>query len=201
MPLSDLTPEQQQAFHDRLKELGMDRSQVVAEISPRTHQGPVYLSPDPEVTAVKPHILTLSSIAEVKRLAGNADADFESGLLEYHHPEFPEWPVERNGLNPQDLTPEENRRIVNAEIAYVYGHSGRVASYRNIIDRHKFPAKFAAFAVEDICLDASNSPLVITAESLHVFGTVTICQGGSIRFEANATVTVQRMVKSDRPNC
>lgn len=201
MPLSDLSAEQQQAFWDRLKELGMDPSQVVAKITPETHQGPVRLSPDGSVSAVPAHILTLSSVDDVKRLAGNADAEYDLGTLVHHHAEFPEWPEDRVALDSRELTPEENRRLVAAEVAYVYGDSRRLKGYRAALDRHKFPVRVAAFAVEDICLDATNSPLVVTADSLHNFGTLTICEGGWIKFNANATLTIQKLVKSDRTKC
>jgi len=201
MPLSDLSADQQQAFWDRLKELGMDPSQVVASITPQTHQGPVLLSPDETRSAVPPHFLTLASVDDVKRLAGNVDEDYANGVLENHHAEFPEWPENRVELDRRELTPEENRRLVAAEVAYVYGDSRRLKGYRAALDRHKFPVRVVAFAVEDICLDATNSPLTVTADSLHNFGTVTICDGGWIQFDANATVTIQKLVKSDRIKC
>ena len=48
MPLSDLTPQQQQAFNDRLKELHMDPSKVVPKITPETFKGPIVLSANPQ---------------------------------------------------------------------------------------------------------------------------------------------------------
>jgi len=201
MPLSDLSDEQQQAFYDRLKELRMDPSKVIPKITPETHQGPIVLSADPEKSSVPPHLVTVASLDEVKRLAGNADEDYESGLLSAHHEIQPEWPAEKNDKDPSELEASENRRINAAEMAYIYGHSKHHQSYKTIIERHKYPATFAVFAAEDLCIDASNSPYVVTAESAHNYGTVTICEGGSIQFEANAVWTVQKMVKSSATKC
>lgn len=201
MPLSDLSDEQQQAFYDRLKELRMDPSKVIPKITPETHPGPVTLSADPEKSTIPPHIVTVNSLDEVKRIAGNADEDYECGRLTAHHEVQPEWPQEKNDKDPAELDPSENRRINAAEMAYIYGHSKHHQSYKTIIERHKYPAKFAVFAAEDLCIDSRNSPFVVTSESAHNYGTVTICEGGSIAFEANAVWTVQNMVKSSATTC
>lgn len=201
MPLSDLTPQQQDAFWTRLKELRMDPSQVVPRICSKTFKGPVTLSINPERSTIKPHIVTVTSLDEIKRLAGNADADFESGLLTEHHDIQPEWPQELNDRAPTDLTPEQNRQITAAEIAYIYGYSPRHASYKTIIERHKFPVDIAVFAAEDICIDASNSPFIIDSNSAHTYGTITICAGGQLKFAASTDITVQRMIKSTNTSC
>jgi len=201
MPLSDLSPAQQKAFNDRLKELQMDPSKVVKKITPETHRGPVVLSGDPAASSVPPHIVTVTSLDEVKRIAGNPDDAYDTGLMQEHHEIQPPWPAALNGKDPSQLKPEENNRINAAEIAYIYGHSKHHQSYKTIIEKHKYPAKFAVFAAEDICLDASNSPLIIKSESAHCYGTITICQGGSIQFESNAVMTVQKMVKSNAAKC
>lgn len=201
MPLSDLSPAQQQAFHDRLKELRMDPSKVVPKITPETHKGPVVLSADPKKSSVPPHIVTVTSLDEVKRLAGNPDEDYVKGVIQEHHEIQPAWPAGKNDKDPSELKPEENRRIQAAEYAYLYGNSKHHRSYKAIIEKHKYPVDFAVFAAEDICLDSRNSPLIISSESAHNYGTMTICEGGSIKFEANAVMTVQKMVKSTATKC
>jgi hypothetical protein len=200
MPLSDLSPEQQQAFNDRLKELGMGPSQVVPSISPKTHPGPVIFSADPEISTIPPHVVTVNSLDEVKRIAGNPDSHYESGTLQQHHDIFEDWPTEKNEKSPSELEAHENQRIIAAEMGYIYGHSKHYESYKTIIEKHKYPARFAVFAAEDVCVDANN-PLYIKSEGAYNFGTVTICQGGSIIFEANATMTVQLMIKSNATSC
>lgn len=201
MPLSDLPPEMQQAFWDRLKELRMDPSQVLPKITPETHRGPVVFSSDPKESSVTPHLVVVNSLDEVKRLAGNADADYDSGLMQKHHPIQPTWDAAKNGHDVSELSAEENNRINAAEMAYIYGHSKHHLSYKEIIERHKYPAVFACFAAEDVCIDSTNSPFIVTAESGHNYGTITICEGGSIQFEANAVWTVQKMINSSAQSC
>jgi hypothetical protein len=201
MPLSDLTPEQQQAFKDRLKELRIDPSKVVPKIAPSTHPGPVTLSANPARSTIAPHMVTVTSLDEVKRLAGNPDADFESGLMAEHHDVQPPWPAELNGKASSELTAEQNRQITAAEIAYIYGNSKHHASYKAIIEQHKYPADFAVFAAEDVCIDASNSPFIIGSDSAHNYGTMTICEGGTLKFEANAVLTIQKLIRSTETKC
>ena len=145
--------------------------------------------------------MTVTSLDEVKRLAGNPDADFENGVMAEHHEIQPEWPAHLNGKEPSELTAEDNRRINAAEIAYIYGNSKHHQSYKAIIEKHRYPADFAVFAALDVCLDATNSPLVIKSEGAHNYGTITICEGGSIKFESNAVLTVQRMIRSPATRC
>jgi len=201
MPLSDLTPEQQKNFNDRLKELQMDPSKVLRKITPQTHPGPIVLSADPAESSIAPHIVTMTSLDEVKRLAGNPDSAFENGTMLEHHAIQQPWPAELNGKAPTELKAEHNRRIHAAEMAYIYGNSKHHASYKTIIEQHKYPADFAVFAAEDLCLDATNSPFIIKSDSAHNYGTITICEGGSMKFEANATLTVQKMVRSTATKC
>jgi len=201
MPLSDLTIKQQDAFNDRLKELRMDPSKVVPKITPATFKGPIVLSANPQASSINPHIVTATSLDEVKRLAGNPDADFNNGLMAEHHEIQPEWPAHLNDKEPSELKAEHNRRIHAAEIAYIYGNSKHHQSYKAIIEKHKYPADFAVFAAEDVCLDSTNSPLIIKSDSAHNYGTLTICTGGSIQFEANAVLTVQKMIKSTATKC
>jgi len=198
MPLAQ---NQQKAFNDRLKELQMDPSKVLPKITPATHKGPIVLSANPKESSIPPHIVTLTSVDEVKRLAGNPDTEFENGIMTDHHEVQPPWPAAMNGKAPSELTAEQNRRINAAEMAYIYGHSKNHASYKTIIEQHKYPADFAVFAALDVCLDATNSPLIVKSESAINLGTLTICEGGSIKFEANATMTVQNMVKSTATKC
>jgi hypothetical protein len=200
MPLSDLTTQQQAAFNDRLKELQMDPSKVIPKISPETYPGPIILSADRQESTIPPHIVTVTSLDEVKRLAGNPDADYDSSLMAQHHEIQPEWPTHLNDKEPSELSAEQNRRINAAEIAYIYGHSRHHASYKAIIEKHKYPADFAIFAAEDVCVDARN-PLIIKSDSAHNYGTLTICEGGTVQFEGNAVLTVQKMVKSTATKC
>jgi hypothetical protein len=201
MPLSELSQEQQDAFHERLRELRMDPSLVVKKITPETHRGSVVLSADARISSVPPTMVTVLSLDEVKRIAGNPDEDFEKGLMSDHHEALAPWPADKNDKDPAQLSAEENNRINAAEMGYIYGNSKNFSSYKTIIEKQKYPARFAVFAVEDVCIDSTNSPYLIKSESAHNYGTMTICQGGSLVFEANAVMTVQKMVKSTATKC
>lgn len=201
MPLCDLSPAQQQAFYDRLKEFQMDPSQVIPKVNSTTHPGPITLSADPAVSTLPPHIITVSSLDDMKRLAGNADELYENGTMAEHHDPLPEWPAEKNDLDAVQLSPQENRLIHKAHIAYIYGNSKRVQSYKAIIEKRDYPLSVAAFAIEDLCVDASNSPFTISSNAGQNIGTLTICDGGWLNFEANATWTVQVMQKVSATSC
>jgi hypothetical protein len=201
MALSNLTAEQQENFHRKLKEFRMDPSKVVPAITPATHPGPVTLTADTSESTIAPHMITLTSVDELKRLAGNSDDEFESGRMEEHHDVQPEWPDSKNDLSPDELTAAENNQIEAAHIAYVFGHSKRHESYKKIIEKHKYPAQFAVFAAETVCIDSTNSPYKISSESGHVYGTVTICEGGVLEFDANVTVSIQKLVRSEATSC
>jgi len=201
VPLQNLSAEQQDAFHKRLKEFQMNPSQVVPRISSNTHSGPIVLSADPASSTIPPHILTLASVDEVKRLAGNADEEFESGRLQSHHEPLPEWPQHLNDSATSQLTPQQNQLVHKAHIAYVYGNSKNVASYKPIIEKLNYPLKVATFAVEDMCVDASNSPVIISSRIGVDIGTLTIYPGGQIKFESDIAITIQKMVKMDSGSC
>jgi len=201
MPLSDLTPEQQSAFHRRLKELQMNPEQVIKRIDSETHKGPMILSADPKVSTFKGHTLTITSLDEAKRLGGNADSLFEQGLMKERDFEIPHWPANLNDQDTSSLTPAQNQLVNRAHTAYLYGNSKRVASYKSILEKLKYPVTVTALAVEDMCLDATNSPFVVASNAPVDIGTLTICNGGWIKVEADANFTVQVMKKVDESSC
>ncbi len=194
--MSNLTAEQQQNFNDRLKELGMNPSQVIDKLN--TADGPIVFSHDPKESTITPHLFNVNSVEDVKRLAGNSDQDYDNGVIEHHHQKLPEWDAKKNDLLPEDLEPEDNNNIRQAHIAYVYGDSKRVKSYKQIIEKHNYPMQVAAFAANNIEATAANSPVLIKADNGAAnIGTLTIYEGGSISFAGDTVVTIQNMVKSD----
>lgn len=201
MPLSDLSDEQQAAFKARLKEMNLTEADVVPRLGPDTQKGPTILSADPRESAVRPHMFTFNDLDQMKALVGNPDSDYETGFMDLHHELVNHWPQDRNGDCEDDLTPADNQRIDHAYKAYLFSHSKYFASYKAIVEKIHFPAKFVVFAVVDVCLDSTNSPLVVKNGSGVNFGTITICEGGWIDFQADAVVTIQKMVKTDAPSC
>lgn len=191
-----LTEEQQRNFDNRLKELGLNQSHVVAELRTGATPGPTYLSSHPDFeSAIPPQILTFNSLDDVKRLGGIPDEQYDNALMEEHYELPPAWPEEKNDLASEELQAEENRNIRQAFIAYVYGHSDRVKSYKNIIEKHFFPMEVAAFAVLDVVVDPDHPLILKGPNQTYNFGTVTIKPGGQIICEADVNMVVQNMVK------
>jgi hypothetical protein len=191
-----LTAVQKENFEKRLRELGLNRSQVVAELQTGATPGPSYLSSHPGYSSeIKPTMLTVKTLAELRKLGGVSDELYLSGKVEEHHEIPPEWPQEKNGLKPHELTPAENRNIRQAFVVQMYGNSHRVASYEKIIESHHFPITVAAFAAEDITVDPQHPLILKGPTQVCNFGVVTIKKGGQIICQADVEMTVQKMVK------
>lgn len=191
----ELTPEQQQAFEDRLKELGLDPSQVVDSLNTGDTNDPTYLSNDPaHDSAVPPQTLTIDAVDDLKRLAGISDADYDAGNMAHHLEAPPEWPQEKNDHALEDLEPEERTILRKALTAYVYGDSSRVSSYATVLNNTFFPMEAGIYAVQDVTVTAEK-PLIVSGNNAGCdFGTVTVEPGGQIIFETDATVTIQKLV-------
>jgi hypothetical protein len=193
--MPELTPEQQQGFDDRLREMGMDPSHVVPSLRTGDTPGPTYLSNHPDQESeIPPHPMTIDNVDDLKRLAGVPDEEYDAGRLEHHHDELEEWPQDKNEHAPQDLSAEENQQVHHALTTHVYGHTERVASYKAVVNNHFFPMDAVAFAVLDVTVDPEH-PLVLTGNNqAYNFGIVTIKAGGQIIFQSDATMTCQSMV-------
>jgi len=192
----ELTPEQRQAFDDRLRELGLDSSHVVSSLNTGDTPGPTYLSNNPaHNSAIAHRTITVNHIDDLKRLAGIPDADYESGAMQHHLQAPPEWPQEKNAHALEDLDPTERGHLRNALAAYVYGDSSRVSSYTAVLNNNFFPLQAGAFAVLNVTVSTS-SPLVLAGNNnAFNFGIVTIDPGGQIIVETDCTVTCQQMTR------
>lgn len=199
MPLSDLTESQQATYRARLAQAGIDPGDVVAYVGPDTHPGQLRASLDPEESTIRPHLMQVRDVDELKALAGIPDAHYEGGLMEEHHRVPEAWPPDRTDVTPESLDPEERNAIHHAHLVWLYGNSARVDTYKDAINAVEYPRTIPVFAAEELVITATNSPYVITSESGHVYGLVTIYAGGSIQFEGNVDFSCQRMVKSDDP--
>lgn len=197
MPFSDLTDSQQTAFRARLAQAGIDPGDVAAYVGPDTHPGQLRASLDPAESTIRPHLLQVHDVDELKELAGIPDAHYENGLMQEHHRIPEEWPQDRGEVTLQSLTAPERNAIHQAHLVWLYGNSARVATYKDVINATEYPRTIPVFAAEELVITASNSPFVITTESGHVYGLVTIYAGGSILFEGNVDFSCQRMVKTD----
>ena len=193
--MPELSDEQRKNFEDRLRELGMDPSQVVPELRTDATPGPTYLSNDPDVESeIEPQTLTIDDVDHLKKIAGIPDEEYDNGEIPHHHDPIAEWPAGKNDHAPADLSVEENDRVRQALIHHVYGHSEKVASYREVLNNQFFPMEAAVWAVEDVTVYPGH-PLVLKGNNQgHDFGIVTIKPGGQIIFESDATMTCQKMI-------
>jgi hypothetical protein len=193
--MPELSDEQRKNFEDRLRELGMDPSHVVPELRTDATPGPTYLSNDPDFESeIEPQTLTIEDVDHLKKVAGIPDEEYDNGEIPHHHEPLEEWPAGKNEHAPADLSPEENDRVRDALIHHVYGHSEKVASYREVLNNHFFPMEAAVWAVLDVTVYPGH-PLILKGNNQgHDFGIVTIKPGGQIIFESDATMTCQKMV-------
>lgn len=199
MPFSDLSQEQKDAFYARLDFVGIDPANVVDHIGPDTHQGPVVLSADPSTSAIVPHIRRVETVDEMKAATGNLDEHYDTGLLPVHHAIPEPWPDDRGDVDEDSLNPDDRAAIHHAHQVWLYGDSKSVQSYRDVINALEYPLDVPVFAALELNITAANSPFVIDAQnSGHVYGVVTIYDGGSIEFRGNVDLNCQRMVQSDQ---
>lgn len=200
MPFNELTAEQQAAFRARLALAGIDADRVVKYVGPDTQAGQIMASVDPAQSTIPPHIMTVPDIDTLKRLHGNPDAHYESGLMQGHHKAPAPWPQELAGLTPESATARQKVQVHEAHLVWLYGNSAGVQSYKDAINALEYPRQIPVFAAEDLVVTAANSPYVITpSESGHIYGTVTIYSGGSIAFQGSVDFNCQQLVQSDAP--
>jgi hypothetical protein len=194
MSLATMTPVHQQNFARRLKELGLNPTHVIPIIRTGDKKGPTCLSADPKISDFPAQKMTVSDLDELKRLFGIADADFQKGAIPEHHPVPPPWDPKLNGHMPQDLPATDNNNIVRAMVAYLWGDSSKVKSYKAIIEKHHLPMDIATFAVDTIVV-SPGSPLQLgPGNSGSTIASITIEQGGQIVVVGDTHVTVQKMI-------
>ncbi|MFS2223864.1 hypothetical protein [Pantoea sp. B65] len=191
---NQLTPELRQRFLDNLEKQGIPLSKVITDVV--TSAPKSYLSDRPGVHSLIPaNKLAVHSLDELKALAGNADEHYTSGLMQVHlHEDLPAWQENKNGYAPEELSVEENKNIVKAFKTYIYGHSEKVKSYKDIIHQHYFPMTLSTFAAENLTVTAGQTLIVDGSDASMVFATVTVEAGGTIQFETNSSWNVQNMI-------
>lgn len=189
-----LTPELKQRFLDSLEKHGIPASKVEIDVVATGTQS--YLSDRPGVKSIIPaRKIAVHSLDDLKALAGNPDHHYKTGLMQAHlHEDLPLWEENKNGRAPEQLSIEENENIVKAFKTYIYGHSAKVESYKDIIHQHFFPMTLATYAAENMVVPAGTTLNVDGSMSSASFGTLTVEQGATINFETTATWTVQSMV-------
>lgn len=157
------------------------------------------VSADPgDDSAIRPHMMRVANVRDLKAMHGNADEQYEQGLMAEHHEIPDEWPAEKNDLRRQTISPEDRAAVHAAHQVFLYGNSKHVASYEDVINNVEYPKVIPVFAAQSLSITAANSPYVIKPpESGHIFGVVTIYAGGSIALEGTADFHCQKLVQSD----
>lgn len=181
-------------FLQNLQSKGIDTSNIPEHVL--TNETRNYLTDQPGVkSAVPAKMLAVHSLDELKALAGNSDDDYVSGNMATHlHEDLPAWDSARSHLAQSELTAEENNNIANAFKTYIYGHSAKVSSYKDVITNHYFPMKLAVYAAQNLTVKAGQTYIVDGSNAIAEWGTVTVEKGGVIQYQVNSTWTVQSWV-------
>lgn len=186
--------ESQKKFYDGLAKLNFDTEKLVQKVEAT---GEVcYLTDEPGGNSLLPaQMLAVHSLDELKALAGNPDAAYQSGEMEEHlHEALPACPAEHTLKARSELSPDENNAIVKAFETYIYGNSDKVKSYKDAIHHQYFPMKVAVYAADDLTVKAGTTFVVKGSDAIAHFNTVTVEKGASLQFEVNAQWTVQSMI-------
>lgn len=184
MPSFDsLTQEQQDAFLDRVQQLGFGPE--IAETS--------IVTGDAHEFAANLRYKTISSVDELKRLVGIPDSSFEAGASDDHltYPPVPRYAARWSTYLA--LSMPEREELERAAYAYLFGDSSKVAGWKDVIERLLLPREISFMAAGNVTVTPDH-PLRITHPS-NTFGVVTIEPGGTIIVETDSTMNVQLLVK------
>ena len=127
---------------------------------------------------LKPEILVVKSIQELKELCGMPDDIYRSGKLKNVH-DVPPPPSSLDGpiTNPTDV------HLCAAISCYLYGNSTRVEDYAQTINELRFPLKIVVFSGKSVTVQPGH-PLKVTGTDERPFGlffdTITVESGGLI---------------------
>ncbi|WP_341278008.1 hypothetical protein [Paenibacillus sp. FSL H8-0537] len=166
-----------------------------------TSGGGTYISANPNHdTAIKPLYVTIESIDDFKSFGGNSDEHYASNLLQEHHEALAEWDASNNHKTYSELSVLEKSAVCNAYQTYIYGNSNNVQSYKEVLQKHFFPAQLAVCAGQDVVVTPGN-PLILAGDGdnpiTYSFNTITIQPGGQIINQANATLLVDTLIQEE----
>lgn len=198
--MSGLTDEQRAAFNARMEALGLKPADAIEHIDTGATPGPTVLHTDPDRSDHPPAgFITASSIRELKDKLGVADGRIESGEVSDAHVDYPaELSSNLKALHADakdgcelerrlnDELPQDNLSLLKARLAFMQGHSGKVASYEPVINAISFPQpmQVPVLAALNVTVRA-GSPLVLKSDDgkpvVVNFGTVTVEAGGEIQ--------------------
>lgn len=199
--LDQLSEVQKAAYRAVLVHLGLSPDHLSFEGTFVCPPGVCTLTSDVRTSAIKPTMIPVRNIAEMKKMAGIPDEHYDSRRHSDQAVFYPP-PLQdkRLGLlmnckDPCDLnfqmTSQERALINKAAAAYMQGHSQKVNSWEPLLNAMYFPTQITAVTGDSLVVP-SGSTFVINAQNpvLNV-GSITVNYGGQIQIQVNASITTQ----------
>lgn len=192
---SNLSQEQQAAFEAVNQKYGLKAT----DFHGTTEDKPTVLSSDPTESHVPPKMISVGSIAALKKMIGRPDSDDDSHIT-YPEPLSESQKDLVNTANARGellsgLGAEGVRSVKRAAKAHVMGNSSKVSGYEKLINAVHFPGQLAAFTASTITITAAN-PLIIKGSSPVVlnYAIMTFQSGGYVQIETDASITVHTII-------
>ncbi len=200
---SNFTQENLNFRKRHLENLGLDESHFTkGTINTGSVEGPYYISSDSKLNSgLKPNVLKVNDIDELKKLGGIEDERYEKNLIARHHFIPQPWDSSRNSVEYNTLEYKDRSRICKAFKAYLYGYSKDVSNYREILNKTYFPMELPVFLAETIVVEPGNPLIIKSDDPDHPIGvgfdTVIVKPGGQIICESSANVTITHLIQED----
>jgi hypothetical protein len=204
-PTKGLTTAQRQAMHDQMEQLGLSPADIYPSMNTGDFGGNMVLSANPNESHLPPSGWVMAKdINHLKAQVGVKNEDIDNGTIADDHIEYP--PEASDNLKSlcasckdgcelerqlKETHLEDKDHLAAARLAYVQGHSDKVKSYEEAINKVSFPKPMTipVFAADNLTVGAGETktfkgtgdePLILN------FGTVTVGVGGQIAFEGGA---------------
>lgn len=198
-----MTPEQKRSYEAQLAAVGL----TVADVDPTPistrNQGHLMRTANGTQFVGFKKMLEVTSIAELKKIAGYPDSNYLSGAWadQSHYPAA--LPANRANLHLKcnsmadlhaELTDDERMTIRQAARAYVIGNSQKVQHFEPLINAAMFPVALAVSASGPLTISPGD-PLVIDTPVIKTLTSITVEPGGQIIVRADCTLNCQAFTK------
>ena len=158
--------------------------------------GGLILSADSKKSHIPPSFITVSDVDVLKDLCGIYDSLYTQGTLKDTH----SIPPVRNEKS-EAITNPHHPHVCDALYAYVYGDSRQVASWKDTLNKLRFPMKVTVFTANTITVQPGN-PLVLKGTDQNpialVCDSLVIEPGGQVITEGPGKVSVDVMSGGDQ---
>src|ERR1700692_2546477 len=105
----------------------------------KLYPGGLHLTEDPETSAVPPHLINVTDVQTLKKMAGVEDAIFD-------HPSAPHIAALPQATElPHEITDPLHPLICEALNSYVFGDSRKVSSWAPLLNKLRFQMQIAGF--------------------------------------------------------